>query len=335
VGKLTSPKIEADRMQENDLNAVTLALNAENNESPKKADVLSQVLALVRLKGETVFTGALDDPGLVVDEGVSRFYFVETGRIWLTIAGLNEPALLMEQGDLVLIPHGHAHGLSTTQPTAKIVSRAQSEEPMRNTLAANQIDVRYIGGLFRFDGGKLPPILASLPPVIHVPAGPSGTPAWLQAISHFLLHEANQLQPGAELMVSRLIDLLVIRALRTWSSSAPGRLGFIAGLGDDRIAHALAALHAAPYKAWTVPELAAIASMSRSSFADHFSATVGEAPLRYLTRWRLHLASEMLSAGNMRVSEVAERVGYASDAAFSRAYKSCFGHSPRDTVPKG
>ncbi|MFJ3483061.1 AraC family transcriptional regulator [Pseudomonas sp. NPDC090202] len=310
-------------MQENDPNAATLAPNADSDGSVRKTDVLSQVLALVRLKGETVVTGVLNDSGLSVENGVSRFYFIESGCARLTLADPKQAPVLIEQGDLLLVPHGSAHRLEAVGSAPS--GPAPDDAP----------GVRYIGGLFRFDGGRLPPILASLPATIHVPAGPSGTPAWLQAIAHFLLHEANLVQPGAELMVSRLIDLLVIRALRTWSSSAPGRLGFIAGLSDERIAHALAALHAAPYKSWSVPELAAIAAMSRSSFAEHFSATVGEAPLRYLTRWRLHLASEMLSGGSMRVSEVALRVGYSSDAAFSRAYKACFGYSPSESVPRG
>lgn len=320
-------------MQENDLNSVTLASNAEIIAPSKKADVLSQVLALVRLKGETVFTGVLNNNGLLVKSGASRFYFVQTGRLWIKMFGAAEAPIAIEQGDLVLIPHGTAHELFIS-PLAAVGEFSEQHDGALTSMSSNpQSDANYIGGLFRFDGGRLPPILASLPVSIHVPAGPSGTPAWLEAISHFLLHEANLTQPGAELMVSRLIDLLVIRALRTWSASAPSRLGFIAGLSDDRIAQALKALHSAPYRAWTVSELAYIASMSRSTFAHHFSATVGEAPLRYLTRWRLHLASEMLSGGSMRVSEVAERVGYASDAAFSRAYKACFGRPPRDTIP--
>jgi len=292
------------------------------------------VLALVRLKGETVFTGVLNSHRLLVKTGASRFYFVQTGRLWIKMFGAAEAPIAIEQGDLILIPHGTAHELFIS-PQAAVGEFSEQHDGALTSMPSNpQSDANYIGGLFRFDGGRLPPILASLPVSIHVPAGPSGTPAWLEAISHFLLHEANLTQPGAELMVSRLIDLLVIRALRTWSASAPGRLGFIAGLSDDRIAQALTALHSTPFRPWTVSELAHLASMSRSTFADHFSATVGEAPLRYLTRWRLHLASEMLSGGSMRVSEVAERVGYASDAAFSRAYKACFGTPPRDTIPR-
>lgn len=321
-------------MHENDPNAVSLAPDAKNNPLPRKADVLSQVLALVRLKGETVFTGAPNEKPRSISQGASRFYFVEAGGMWLTTADASETALHLAQGDLVLLPHGTAHTLSVDEISAKATGSRLTQQASSHGGSAPGDEARYIGGLFRFDGGSLPPILVSLPTLIHVPAGPTGTPSWLQAISHFLLHESGQIQPGAELMVSRLIDLLVIRALRTWSSSAPGRLGFIAGLGDDRVARALSAIHATPYKAWTVPELAAIASMSRSSFADHFSATVGEAPLRYLTRWRLHLASEMLASGNMRVSDVAQRVGYASDAAFSRAYKACFGYSPSESAPR-
>jgi AraC-like DNA-binding protein len=317
-------------MQENDPNAATLAPNAEEGGLLKKTDVLSQVLSLVRLKGETVFTGALTEAANIVSGGASRFYFIESGRVKLTVTGQQAAGLWIESGDLVLLPHGTAHEIMAESSLIAPI-RHRNEMPLAGPAQSSPARASYIGGLFRFDGGKLPPILASLPLIIHVPAGPSGTPAWLQAISHFLLHEASQVQPGAELMVSRLIDLLVIRALRTWSSTAPGRVGFIAGLGDDRIANALAALHANPYRAWTVPDLANIAAMSRSSFADHFTTTIGEAPSRYLTRWRLHLASEMLSAGTMRVSEVAEKVGYASDAAFSRAYKACFGYSPKDT----
>lgn len=320
-------------MQENDLKATTLAQDAENCGQTKKVDVLSQVLALVRLKGETIFSGSLNVHGLIVEAGISRFYFIETGRMWLTIAGGHESSLEIRQGDLVLLPHGNKHQLSLT-PTSKNQGNGAFVSLSDESYANLEPNTHFICGLFRFNGGKIPPILSSLPPMIHVPAGASGTPAWLEAISHFLLQEAKHIEPGAELMVSRLIDLLVIRALRTWSTFAPGRLGFIAGLGDDKIALALAALHDAPYRPWTVRELANAASMSRSSFADHFSATVGEAPLRYLTRWRLHLAYEMLSGGSLRVSEVAERVGYASDAAFSRAYKSCFGHSPSAAVPK-
>lgn len=318
-------------MQENDLNAVTLASNAERFDSPKKTDVLSQVLALVRLKGETVFTGLVGQRGLARDTGASCFYFVESGRMCIKVADTPGSEIFIQPGDLVLLPHGTAHELiGDLSPTRASLHSGSSTSPDGSDTG----DARFIGGLFRFEGVKLPPILASLPITIHVPAGPSGTPPWLQAISHFLLHEATEIQPGAELMVSRLIDLLVIRALRTWSSTAPGRVGFIAGLGDNRIASVLSAMHASPYQAWSVPELAALAAMSRSTFADHFTSTVGEAPLRYLTRWRLHLASEMLSGGSMRVSDVAARVGYASDAAFSRAYKACFGYSPKASIPR-
>lgn len=329
------PTIEPNLMSENDLNTASLALDSRHHESTPKVDVLSQVLALVRLKGETIFTNALDSTAVHVVEGASRFYFVESGKLLVKIEGSSEPALDVEEGDLVLLAHGHAHTIHNATFAGTEDRMSKMDEARARQVAEADRETRYIGGLFRFDGGKLPPILAALPSLIHVPAGPSGTPAWLQAISHFLLHESGQTQPGAELMVSRLIDLLVIRALRTWSATAPGRLGFITGLSDTRIAQALAAIHAAPYKAWTVSELAAIATMSRSSFADRFSATVGQAPLHYLTRWRLHLAAEMLSGGSMRVSDVAHRVGYASDAAFSRAYKSCFGHSPRDASPRG
>ncbi|WP_429242072.1 AraC family transcriptional regulator [Luteibacter sp. 621] len=275
-------------------------------------DVLSQALTWVRLTGEAVFTGTLA-PGQTrqVPTGPGRFYFIADGRCTLAIAGCD--ALTMGTGDLVLLPRGPAHQLT-----------ALADDP------STPPSVRYVEGLYRFEGNALPPVLAALPRRVHVAAN-GAMPDWLMALTHFLLEESSHGEPGSRLMVSRLIDLLVIRALRTWATVGDGRFGRLAGLTDERVGHALAAIHNAPLRRWTVAELAGAASMSRSAFAERFTSVVGESPLRYLARWRLHLAAEMLKTGNARISDVAQRVGYSSDAAFSRAFKACFGHRPGET----
>jgi AraC-like DNA-binding protein len=104
-------------------------------------------------------------------------------------------------------------------------------------------------------------------------------------------------------------------------------------LGDERIGRALNAIHAAPYEAWTVESLASLSAMSRSIFAERFMAKVGEPPLQYVKRLKLTLAADML-AGGMRVTQAAVRIGYASDAAFSRAFKSQFGHAPSEVAQR-
>jgi AraC-like DNA-binding protein len=130
-------------------------------------------------------------------------------------------------------------------------------------------------------------------------------------------------------MISRLIDLMVIRSLRSWAmTEKTAGSGWLGALGDVRISRALKAIHDAPFRRWTVAELAETAAMSRSSFAERFGTLVGEAPLHYQNRWRLSLAVGMLQQPDARVNDVAHRVGYESEAAFSRAFKALLGYSP-------
>jgi transcriptional regulator GlxA family with amidase domain len=140
------------------------------------------------------------------------------------------------------------------------------------------------------------------------------------------------MQPGSALMISRLIDLVVIRALRTWVHRGHAS-SWLGGLADSRIARVLKSIHERPAEPLTIDALAAIAGMSRSSFSERFSALVGQSPLRYRNECRLTLARNLLAKGTLGVGEVASAVGYESEAAFSRAYKAFFGHPPRNARP--
>lgn len=136
--------------------------------------------------------------------------------------------------------------------------------------------------------------------------------------------------PGAATVVSRLADVLFVQALRTWIGEAPaGTTGWLGALGDPQLARVLGLIHAEPATAWTVDSLARSAGMSRSSLYTRFNERVGEAPASYLTRWRMHVAARSLRAG-ANSSDVASEVGYASEAAFSRAFKRATGASPRE-----
>jgi AraC-like DNA-binding protein len=144
-----------------------------------------------------------------------------------------------------------------------------------------------------------------------------------------MLIEANDTQPGGALMISRLIDLTVIRILRTWVQHGMAS-GWLGGLSDARIARTLKAIHEKPGQQWRIDALASVAGMSRSSFCERFTALVGRSPLRYQNEWRLTLAKTMLARHDSRIGEVGFAIGYESEAAFSRAYKAFFGRSPRD-----
>lgn len=302
--------------------------------SAARTDVLSQVLTLIRLRGELVYTARLSKPwGLHFPPGPAHFCFVETGGVWVTPDG--QSPLWLDAGDLVLLPQGKGHTIAdATDSRIDEVDAIATEHFDRDKLVLQHGGAgptsQLVCGFFSFEGSPLPAVMSALPPLIHVPRGDAGAPAWLAAISHFLVEEARQPDPGSSLMISRLIDLLVIRTLRSWAASEANRAGWLAGLAEERIGRVLAAIHADPFKRWTVEGLAAVAAMSRSIFAERFTAAVGEPPLRYLSRWRLTIAADMLRSGGLKVTEAAYKTGYASDAVFSRAFKSHFGYAPSE-----
>jgi len=144
-----------------------------------------------------------------------------------------------------------------------------------------------------------------------------------------MMMEAQTVHPGSSVMISRLIDVLIIRVIRTWAQSKnAGDTGWLGALADPRISRALKAIHDDPYRKWSVADLARAVGMSRSSFAERFTSLVKEAPLSYQNRWRLTLAHGLMRHANARVSDVARRIGYESEAAFSRAFKAQFGIPP-------
>ncbi len=222
----------------------------------------------------------------------------------LSVEGSERGPSIIDTGDLVMLPHG-AGALR---------------------LAAAGAGATLVLCRFRFETDSLRGMVSALPDCIHIRHAEGA--GWLEGIVHFLMIEAGDIQPGAALMVSRLIDLVVIRTLRTWVHQGPAS-GWLGGLSDARIASALKAIHERPTERWSIDTLAGRAGMSRSNFCERFTALVGRPPLRYQNEWRLTLARDLLAKGNVRVSEIGFIVGYESEAAFSRAYKALFGHPPR------
>lgn len=298
-----------------------------------RADVLSQVLTLIRLRGELVYSAQLRAPwGISFPKGPAHFYFVKAGTVWIKTPG-GEP-MAVKQGDMLLLPHGTGHLIcddlrSACADIGDLIERHFDREKSALAYGGEGEEVSLIGGLFHFEGGSLAALMTALPLIVYIPSEEGKTPDWLHALTHFLMKESNEVEPGSSLMISRLIDLLVIRTLRTWAANQDKPSSWVGALGDERIGRALNAIHAAPYDAWTVESLASLAAMSRSIFAERFTAKIGEPPLQYIKRLKLTLAADML-AGGLRVTQAAMRIGYASDAAFSRAFKAQFGYAPSE-----
>lgn len=266
-------------------------------------DLLSHVLAQVRLTGGRLDSRTVTETGGLELEAEAAYVCIVTEGA-LRIEGDDRTPVVVDTGDLVLLPRG-----------AGEVRLVASGTPATTILCR-----------FWFDPDSLRGMIFALPHRIQIRRAESA--GWLDGIVHFLLIEASDVQPGAALMISRLIDLVVIRTLRSWVQQGH-RSGWLGGLSDVRIATALKAIHERPMQRWSIETLARIAGMSRSSFCERFTALVGRSPLRYHNEWRLALARDLLAKRSARVGEVGLRVGYESEAAFSRAYKRLFGHSPR------
>jgi AraC-like DNA-binding protein len=190
-----------------------------------------------------------------------------------------------------------------------------------------------VGGVFDLDAPALELALSVLPAVLRLSYAGASRPPWLDGLTHFLLAEAENPLPGSSLMISRMIDLVVIRVLRSWAAAQPAASGWLGGMAHPRIDRAMYAIHQDPARGWSVGDLAAKAAMSRSMFAERFTQIVGEAPLRYLTRWRMTLAADLLRSGRS-VGEASRLCGYGSEAGFSRAFKVHYGEPPGGLHPR-
>lgn len=290
---------------------------------------MSDALDLVRLRADLVCLSAFREPwGVAFPAGPSHLHIVQSGVATARLTGHDE-LLRADAGDILLFPRGAGHELvdqrgSTVVALEQIEDAAYDPATIRFSHGGDGAESRLLCCRFNFHGAYADQLLAALPPIIHV----RGAADWLDTSVRFLIIEAQQLRPGAAVMISRLIDLLFVQTLRAWADSRDHDLGWLGGLSDARIGRTLAAIHAEPVRNWTAHDLAAVAGLSRSAFADRFTRIVGMTPLAYVARWRLNLAAELLDTGSISIGDVARRVGYASDAAFNRAFKAQFGNSP-------
>jgi AraC-like DNA-binding protein len=301
----------------------------------RSPDPLGEALHLVRVTGTFYCRSELTEPwGLAMPAmpGCLWFHVVTTGRCRLEV-GEVEPRVL-RPGDLALVPHGGGHVLRS-EPGAwapdvlGIDHRYVSDRYAVVRHGGGGAATTLICGAVRLDHPAVPRIVALLPEVIH--AEPAGTPQseWMQSTLRLVAAEAAQPRPGGEAVLTRLSDVVVIQAVRSWIENDPAaRRGWLAALRDPQIGRAIALIHRDPARAWSVASLAGELAMSRSAFAARFTAVVGEPVMRYVTRWRMEVARDLLEAGGVTVAQLASRLGYRSEAAFSRAFSRVVGVSP-------
>jgi transcriptional regulator GlxA family with amidase domain len=181
------------------------------------------------------------------------------------------------------------------------------------------------------DPRLIQPLLAALPRVATISLGGTGEsePHWLEASLRHVAQAADSLGPGAEGVLAKLSEVMVVETLRRYMAQLPPEhTGWLAGLRDRAVGKCLALMHAQPAHPWTVDAMAREVGASRSVLAERFTHFVGQSPMQYLGRWRMALATNYLRRSSMSVARVAEEVGYETDAAFSRAFRREFGLPP-------
>ncbi|WP_454732824.1 MULTISPECIES: cupin domain-containing protein [Cupriavidus] len=289
-------------------------------------DPLSQVISL--LQPRAVFSKSISGAGRwgvrYADFGQPSFCAVLEGSCRLAVDG--QPPLTLEAGDFVLLPATPGFVLSGFAPvTPERIDPKVKPAPageVRHGTRGGRPDVRLLGGYFVFDSSDAELLVPLLPALVHVRGA-----ARLSVLVRLVGEEAGERRSGRELVLTRLVEVLLIEALRATSGDdAPP--GLLRGLADARLGQALRHMHADPARPWTVAQLARKAALSRSAFFERFLRAVGMPPMEYLLAWRMAVAKDLLRRHDCGIAEVAERVGYGSASTFSTAFSRHVGQPP-------
>jgi AraC-like DNA-binding protein len=297
-------------------------------------DPLSDVLDLSRVSVALMVSVRACAPwGLDLPQrpGAS-FHAITSGTAWLRVDD-SEPLQLMP-GDVFLLPAGARHRLSS-EPDGRCVPFDSSMHERLTTpdgdlaLGASGAATTFVCAAFDYDLDVGEPLMGLLPPVIHVPADPVAGRD-VAVIVELLAMEVGARRPGSRAAAARLIDSLLIAAIRNWiDRQADGEApSWLRALRDPALARVLAALHERPAEPWSVESLAREVHVSRATLARRFPQVVGEPPLTYLARWRMHLAAQRLKYSTDTVEAIAREVGYTSEYAFNRAFARHRGQPP-------
>jgi AraC-like DNA-binding protein len=327
-------------------------------------DVLSEVLRVVRLSGAIHFCAEFSRPWAILTsppemlasrlvpgaEAVIPLHIATAGRCWLSW-GKVDP-IPIEVGDVVVFARGAQHILAS-EPGVRPVPIKDIYRPSPDQITVLRHggggeECRFVCGFLHSDQ-RFGPLLDAMPSLTCVRVRDSALlleaftdtgrlaepltldqdPQWWKAAIDHLVHETAKPGPGNRAVLARLSELLFMETVR-WQLSyiSEGRRGWLAGLNDTHVGRALSRLHAEPARPWTVEELAQQAGISRAALAKRFVHLVGETPMQYLASWRMHLARRQLRESTLGLAEIAARVGYESETAFSRAFRRLVGVPP-------
>ncbi|MDF3067931.1 MAG: helix-turn-helix-domain containing protein AraC type [Polyangiaceae bacterium] len=318
-------------------------------------DTLSEVLRAVRLTGAVYFAVDASEPwvteapaaselGPFIMPGVEHvieYHVVVSGTCWAGV--VDEPAVKLNPGDIIVFPQGDSHVMSSApgmrgEPTLDAIRAVSSGRlPLAMSMDGGGSEkARLLCGFMGCDARPFNPLLATLPKVMHLRAQDGDD--ILRRLVEMAVAESSVPRPGSDCTLSRLSELLFVEVVRRYVAQLPPEgVGWFAGLRDENIGRALQRLHEKPTHDWSLEELAKESGLSRSVLAERFAELVGIPPMQYLAQWRIQLAASLLRSSKSSLAEIAERVGYGSETALSRAFKRQLGVAPahyrRESVP--
>jgi AraC-like DNA-binding protein len=297
-------------------------------------DVLTAVLNALQFRGKVFCYSKFTAPWAIrlKPKEYAHFHFFERGQGWVKLEATGAE-IFAATGDLVIFPHGGSHLLGDNRKMKAV--NVEELLPCRDVLTLHHggggEETTTVCGAFTFDNEIGNPILPLLPDLIHVQREQMQSAVWLEPMLGLLAHEAQHPREGSGSVIGHVTGIIFVQAVRAWIESQPqGAGGWLGALRDKQISSALNRMHQRPDEHWTIGKLASEVGMSRSPFATKFTKLVGEPPLAYLTKWRMNLAAGYLRDDQISIREIAERVGYESQASFTNAFKRQFSLSPRE-----
>ncbi len=308
-------------------------------------DALSDVLRAVRLTGAVFFDVNASEPWVAeAPPGASivgtifpgtdhliPYHAVTRGSCWAYV--IDGSPMQLSAGDIIVFPHGDAHVMSSAPGMRGVPNVANYQPPRDGRLPftmtmgdSGAAPAHIVCGFLGCDARPFNPLLTALPPVIRVSEQAGGA---LAAFVQFAMAESKAPRIGGDVVLGRLSELMFVDVVRQYLETLPAeQLDWLAGLRDPFVGRAIATMHQSPERDWTLESLAHDVGLSRSVLAERFTEFVGQPPIQYLTNWRMQLAANHLRSGADSVAEIAGRVGYESEAAFSRAFKKVVGTPP-------
>lgn len=294
-------------------------------------DILSDILRTIHLQSSVYFRKNFYSPwGMDISSAdVAQFHMIVKGQCLLYYDGLNRP-MNVSTGDIIIFPFGDKHWLADAVGQKRVPGMQVLEEHKKNKplFRGEDFSATLICGHFEFDKEIEHPFIQSLPRLIYISGTEERQYTWLDNAVSVIIHETDSGNPGWEIVSNRLAEILLIQVLRTFILKSENSSGYLSALNDAYISKALSLVHNQPQNRWSLEGLAKQIGMSRTAFAKRFKQLVGSAPMEYITKWRMIKAREMLIKTKWPLIEISERVGYKSEAAFSKAFKRNFHQTP-------